>query len=105
MIGFYCAGNWKMNKTPAQAAEFIKQLRGEAPADAHSSLVVLPPALLATTVAEGLKGTTIGWGGQNCYFEAKGAFTGETSPQVLKDLGATYCLVGHSERRQIFAEP
>jgi triosephosphate isomerase (TIM) len=105
MIGFYCAGNWKMNKNLAQAAEFVKQLRAEAPADAHSSLVLLPSAILAGTVAAGLKGTTINWGGQNCYFEPKGAFTGETSPQVLQELGAKYCLVGHSERRQIFGEP
>jgi triosephosphate isomerase len=104
MIGFYCAGNWKMNKNPEQANAFIKQLRAEAPSADHSNLIILPSPVLATTVAESLNGTAIGWGGQNCYFEAKGAFTGETSPQVLKDLGAKYCLVGHSERRQIFAE-
>lgn len=94
-----------MNKNPEQASAFLKQLKAEAPAESHGSLVVLPPALLATTVAEGLKSTAIGWGGQNCYFEAKGAYTGETSPAVLKELGARFCLVGHSERRQIFAEP
>jgi triosephosphate isomerase len=105
MSGFYCAGNWKMNKNPEQAAAFVKALRVEAPAGSHDSLIVLPPAIVATTVAEGLHGTEIGWGGQNCYFESKGAFTGETSPAVLKELGARFCLVGHSERRQIFAEP
>jgi triosephosphate isomerase len=104
MIGFYCAGNWKMNKNPEQATAFVKQLRSEAPAASHTDLVILPPALVATSVAEGLKGTQISWGAQNCYFESKGAFTGETSPQVLKELGAKFSLVGHSERRQIFAE-
>lgn len=104
MIGFYCAGNWKMNKNPDEAARFIKQLRAEAPPESHSDLIVLPPALVAWQVSEGLKGTQIGWGGQNCFYESKGAFTGENSPQVFKDLGARYCLVGHSERRQVFGE-
>src|SRR4051812_31437132 len=102
MAGFYCAGNWKMKKNPAQAAEFLKKLRAEAPAESHGSLVVLPPSVLASVVSESLKGTAIAWGGQNCYFEAKGAFTGETSPAVLQEMGARFCLVGHSERRQIF---
>jgi triosephosphate isomerase (TIM) len=97
-----CAGNWKMNKTPAQAAAFVKQLRAEG--GDSSDFVIFPPALLASTVAEGLKGSHIGWGGQNCYFEAKGAFTGETSPMVLKEMGAGFCLVVHSERRALFGE-
>lgn len=102
---FYCAGNWKMNKNPEQAAAFIKQLRAEAPAQSHSDLVILPPAIVASKVSEGLRGTEIRWGGQNCYFEAKGAFTGENSPQVFQELGAKFCLVGHSERRHVFGEP
>lgn len=103
-MNFYCAGNWKMNKSPEQAAAYVRQLKAEAPAESHSRLVVLPPALVSSQVSEGLKGTKIGWGGQNCYFENKGAFTGENSPAVLKEMGAAYCLVGHSERRQIFGE-
>ena len=91
-----------MNKTPAQAAAFVKQLRSEV--GDSSDFVILPPALLASTVAAELQGSKIGWGGQNCYFEAKGAFTGETSPMVLKEMGAGFCLVGHSERRAIFGE-
>lgn len=101
---FYCAGNWKMNKNPEQAAAFVKQLRAEAPSASHGELVIFPPALVANVVADGLRGSEIGWGGQNCYFEAKGAFTGENSPEVLAGMGAKFCLVGHSERRHVFAE-
>lgn len=105
MKNFYCAGNWKMNKNPEQASAFVKDLKAQVPSAEQENFILFPPALVAWQVCEGLKGTQIGWGGQNSYFEAKGAFTGENSPQVLKDMGAKYCLVGHSERRQIFAEP
>ena len=102
---FYCVGNWKMNKNPAQAAEFIKTLKEQTKPAEQNHLVVLPPALVAFQVAQSLNGSDLQWGGQNSYFEASGAFTGENSPQTLKEMGAKYCLVGHSERRQIFGEP
>lgn len=101
---FYCVGNWKMNKSPVQAAEFIKALKEQAKPLEQNHLVVLPPALVAFEVAQSLKGTGLQWGGQNSYFEVSGAFTGENSPLTLKEMGAKYCLVGHSERRQIFGE-
>ncbi len=101
---FYCVGNWKMNKSPAQAAEFISKLKEQAKPEEQSRLVVMPPALVAFEVAQQLKGSSLRWGGQNSYFEAAGAFTGENSPQILKEMGAQFCLVGHSERRQIFGE-
>jgi triosephosphate isomerase len=104
MQDFYCAGNWKMNKSAEQAAEFVRKLKTVTPAEAQSSLVLLPPALVAWQVAVELKGTQIAWGGQNSYFTPHGAFTGENSPQVLREMGARFCLVGHSERRQLFAE-
>jgi triosephosphate isomerase (TIM) len=104
MAAFYCAGNWKLNKTPAEAEAFVRQLKQESKPEEQTSLVVLPPALVAFSVAESLKDSNISWGGQNSYCESSGAFTGENSPSVLKEMGAKFCLVGHSERRQIFAE-
>jgi triosephosphate isomerase len=105
MSGFFCAGNWKMNKNPAEARAFVQELREKATPDEQRQLVLLPPALVAYEVAAGVKGSSLTWGGQNCYSENKGAFTGENSPNVLKEMGASFCLVGHSERRQIFVEP
>jgi triosephosphate isomerase len=102
---FYCAGNWKMNMTVPEAKTFVEKLRQTATDDEQERLILLPPALLALTVAEALQDSAIAWGGQNSYFETQGAFTGENSPHLLKLLGARYCLVGHSERRHIFGEP
>lgn len=102
---FYCVGNWKMNKSPSQAADFVARLKEQAKPAEQNHLIVLPPALIAYEVADQLKGSELQWGGQNSYFEASGAFTGENSPQILKEMGAKFCLVGHSERRQIFGEP
>ncbi len=104
MATFFCAGNWKMNKSAQEAAEYIQELTKMLRPEEGAQLVVLPPALVAYEVAKGLKASSISWGGQNSYFESKGAFTGETSPQVLQSMGARFCLVGHSERRQIFNE-
>lgn len=104
MSGFYCAGNWKMNKSPAQAGDFVRALNSAATPEEQTQLVILPPALVASEVASGLRDSKIAWGGQNCYSEVSGAFTGENSPSVFKDMGAKYCLVGHSERRHIFGE-
>lgn len=93
-----------MNKSPAEAAAFVRELKEKSKPEEQPHLVLLPPALAAFEVAVQLKGTGLSWGGQNAYFEKSGAFTGENSPQVFKEMGARYCLVGHSERRQIFAE-
>lgn len=94
-----------MNKSPAEAAAYVRELKEKAKPEEQKHLVILPPALSAYEVASALRGSSLAWGGQNSYFEKSGAFTGENSPYVLKEMGAQYCLVGHSERRQIFAEP
>ena len=105
MSAFFCAGNWKMNKSPEEAAIFANELKGKTTAAEQGELVVLPTALIAFEVAKNFQGTQLSWGGQNCYFEGKGAFTGENSAQVFRLMGAKFCLVGHSERRHVFGEP
>lgn len=104
MKPLYCVGNWKMNKGPAEAKAFCTELKKQVRPGEAPYLVVLPPAVSAPTVSESLIGSGVRWGAQNSYFETKGAFTGETSPAFLQEMGAAFCLVGHSERRQIFGE-
>jgi triosephosphate isomerase len=93
-----------MNKSPAEAKEFMQALVSETKPEEQQNIVILPSTLAAFSVADSTKGSKVRWGGQNCYFENSGAFTGENSPQILSAMGAKFCLVGHSERRQIFFE-
>jgi triosephosphate isomerase (TIM) len=102
-----CAGNWKMYKTPAEAVEFFIPLLAsltKEPKSPNAEVLFFPPALACESVAKSLKGSRIQWGIQNSYFEGKGAFTGENSAETAKAMGATYILIGHSERRKIFNE-
>ncbi len=98
------AGNWKMNKTLAEAVALADEL-GASLADLKDvDLIVAPIFTALTGVAETLSGSTINLAAQNCYPADNGAYTGEISPRQLKDAGCSYCLVGHSERRQLFSE-
>ena len=97
------AGNWKMNKTPSEAVAFVKELIPKL-AGAKSEVVVAAPFVALPGVVEALKGTYIKVAAQNLHFEAKGAYTGEVSADMLKDIGVEYVIIGHSERRQYFAE-
>ncbi|MBQ2956781.1 MAG: triose-phosphate isomerase [Clostridia bacterium] len=97
------AGNWKMNKTPAEAAQLVTDLIPLVK-DAACDVVVCTPAVCFAAVSEAIKGTNIKLGAQNVHFEAKGAFTGELSADMLKASGCEYVIIGHSERRQYFGE-
>lgn len=97
------AGNWKMNMTPSEAKTLIAELKPLV-ANAKCDVVVCPPYVTIPTVAELIKGSNIRLGAQNCHYEAKGAYTGEISLGMLKELGVEYVIIGHSERRQYFAE-
>ncbi len=97
------AGNWKMNKTPSEAAQLLKELKPLLE-DAACDVAVCPTFVCLGLAAEELKGSNIALGAQNVHWADKGAFTGEISPVMLKELGAEYAIIGHSERRQYFGE-
>lgn len=97
------AANWKLNKSPLDAKRFVKELLA-LPSIPEKDVILLPQALSAAALAEALQGTKISWGLQNSYSSASGAYTGENSLQVARDMGARYVLVGHSERRSLFQE-
>ena len=97
------AGNWKMFKGPAETRAFGVDLR-EADLPASVEVVVCPPFVSLGAAAEVLAGTEIGIFAQNCHWEAEGAFTGEISAPMLRELGVYGTIVGHSERRQYFGD-
>ncbi|MGZ3773973.1 MAG: triose-phosphate isomerase [Pseudobdellovibrionaceae bacterium] len=97
------AANWKLFKSPKETREYFKDFK-ELSSKATGELVFFPSAISLETTSTALNGTPVKWGAQNCYLQAQGAFTGENSAQVVKELGGSYVLIGHSERRKIFGE-
>lgn len=98
------AGNWKMNTNRADAVALAKGVAEGAGGVDGVDLLVCPPAVYLSAVGEALSGSAVALGAQNAYFEADGAYTGETSMAMLADVGAEYVILGHSERRHVFGE-
>jgi triosephosphate isomerase len=100
----FIAANWKMYKTVHEAVAFIKEFRKLADAVHDVEIVVAPPFTALRPVVEAAHASTIGVAGQNLHWEREGAFTGEVSAAMLKEAGAEYVIIGHSERRRLFGE-
>jgi triosephosphate isomerase (TIM) len=101
---FLIAGNWKMNLLRDSSVALVHQLNDQLPWASQVVVAVCPPSVYLHDVGAAIRGTTIRLGAQNVYHQPEGAFTGETSCAMLKDLGCAYVILGHSERRAIFGE-
>lgn len=97
------AGNWKMNKTPSEAVALVNELKPLVAND-EVDVVFCVPAIDIVPCMEAAKGSNICIGAENMYFEENGAYTGEIAPNMLTDVGVKYVVLGHSERREYFAE-
>lgn len=98
------AGNWKMYKTRAEAADLAKKVAERVGKQTDVEVVLCPPYTSLDAVAQAIQGTTVSLGAQNCHWEGQGAFTGEEAIPMLAEAGVKYIIIGHSERRQYFAE-
>jgi triosephosphate isomerase len=98
------AGNWKMFKTVSETVAFVTELRDLVKPVTGVDIVVAPPFTAVHAAAGAARGTNVGIAAQNLYWEKEGAFTGEVSPGMVKEAGAAFVIVGHSERRRLFGE-
>jgi triosephosphate isomerase len=100
----FIAGNWKMFKTVQESVVFVKELRSVVHNVTDVEIIVAPPFTAVHAVAEATRNTNIGVAAQDVYWEREGAFTGEIAPAMIKEAGAEYVIIGHSERRRLFGE-
>ena len=100
----FIAGNWKMFKTVHDAVVFVKELKSFVRDMNDVEIVVAPPFTAVHAVAEAARNSNIGVAAQDVYWEREGAFTGEVAPGMIKEAGAEYVIIGHSERRRLFGE-
>ncbi len=100
------AGNWKMNKNLTESQALITEIRGIVRDENtnKAEVIICPTALVLASASKLLDGSSVKLGAQNCHFEESGAYTGELSPSMLKSVGVTHVIIGHSERRQYFNE-
>ena len=98
------AANWKMHKVLAEAISFVEAIQKETGPCADREVLIAPPFTALQGLKDALRQKGYSLGAQNCHWEQKGAFTGEISTAMLKDMGCAYVIVGHSERRQLFGE-
>src|SRR5437870_12644376 len=98
------AGNWKMYKTVQDGVVFVKELKSAVKDVVDVEIVVAPPFTAVHAVAEAARSSNVGVAGQDLHWEREGAFTGAVSAGMLKEAGAEYVIIGHSERRRLFGE-
>ncbi len=104
MRRFFVAGNWKMNLSRTESRQLVEGLKAEVGGEDRLDLAVAPPFVYLTEAVAAAQGSNIKVAAQDVYHEEKGAFTGETSPAMLLDVGCTYAIIGHSERRHVIGE-